>query len=256
MRKVLIDGLGVRYGSRTIFSGITADFHGGETVSVIGGNGAGKTTFLKALAGLVPHDGTVMLEEEGVRRPLDRKVAYVPQLTSVTSRLTVFEMVLLGLARGLGWRVTPEIHDRVDRTLHAMGIDRYAHEPVASLSGGQKQLVFMAQAFVSEPTVLLLDEPTSALDLRHQLIVMNAARDYARKTGAVTIAVVHDLLAASRFSDRLMLLGEGELQCFDTPEVVLSPERLEAVYRVSVSVENTRAGFRQVVPIKPLDDDK
>ena len=87
-----------------------------------------------------------------------------------------------------------------------MQISHLADRPVASLSGGQKQLVFMAQAFVSRPRVLLLDEPTSALDLRHQLIVMQAARSYAKTTGAAVLAIVHDLMLAARFSDKLLRL--------------------------------------------------
>lgn len=117
-------------------------------------------------------------------------VAYVPQLTAVQSRLTVFEMVLLGLVNDLSLTVDGKTFDRVDAVLHAMHINELASEPVLSLSGGQKQLVFMAQAFVSSPRVLLLDEPTSALDLRHQLIVMQAARRYTERTGPQPCCVV------------------------------------------------------------------
>lgn len=234
---------------------ISATLEGGELVSVIGRNGGGKTTFLKAVAGLVPHSGTVEVCESEAVRPLealDVGIAYVPQLMQVTSRLTVFEMVLLGLVKDLSWRVTPEIFERVDETLHAMNIDRFANEPVCRLSGGQKQLVFMAQAFVSKPKILLLDEPTSALDLRHQLVVMNAARRYTDENGAITMTVVHDLMTAARFSDRLLLLGDGSVSCFDAPSRVLDPDLLAAVYQVSVSVEQTDPGFLSVIPIRPL----
>ena len=251
MVKLTIEGLGVQFGAAPVLHDVNAQLHGGELVSVIGQNGCGKTTLLKAVAGLVPSLGTVRITEDDA--PLSvSSVAYVPQLTEVASRLTVFEMVLLGLVKELSWRVSKEVFERVDETLHAMNIAQFAHTPVCRLSGGQKQLVFMAQAFVAKPRVLLLDEPTSALDLRHQLVVMNAARAYTEKEGAVTMVIVHDLLTAARFSDRLLMLGNGTVRLFDEPATVLNPDILADVYQVSVSVERTLPGFLSVVPIKPL----
>lgn len=174
--KLSIENLSVSFGSKTVLSDVSADIAGGELVSVIGQNGCGKTTLLKAVAGLVKATGRVLATENG-KTLSNSAVAYVPQLTAVQSRLTVFEMVLLGLVNDLSLTVDGKTFDRVDAVLHAMHINELASEPVLSLSGGQKQLVFMAQAFVSSPRVLLLDEPTSALDLRHQLIVMQAHAD-------------------------------------------------------------------------------
>lgn len=247
MTSLAIDNLCVDLGGRPVLKNITASFNGGELVGVIGQNAGGKTTLLKAVAGLVPSKlGSVVIDDHLAR------IAYVPQLSHVASRLSVFEMVLLGLVKNLSLRITREIFDQVDETLHAMGINKLAQTPVCRLSGGQKQLVFMAQAFVSRPRVLLLDEPTSALDLRHQLVVMNAARRYTTTTGAVTMVVVHDLLTAARFSDKLLLLAEGRVRVFDEPKAVLDPAVLSEVYQVSVSVEPTKPGFLNVVPIEPL----
>ena len=236
--KLSIENLSVSFGSKTVLSDVSADIAGGELVSVIGQNGCGKTTLLKAVA--------------NSKTLSNSAVAYVPQLTAVQSRLTVFEMVLLGLVHDLSLTVDGKTFDRVDAVLHAMHINELASEPVLSLSGGQKQLVFMAQAFVSSPRVLLLDEPTSALDLRHQLIVMQAARRYTERTGAATVCVVHDLMVAARFSDRLIMLDHGRVRACGTPKEVLKPDMLEAVYRVSTHVGLTEPGFINVVPIEPL----
>lgn len=220
--KLTVENLSVAFGRRRVLEDVSLTVEGGQLMSVIGQNGCGKTTLLKAVAG------------------------------SVTSRLTVFEMVLLGLVRDLSLSLDAKTFDRVDAVLHAMHINTLASEPVHSLSGGQKQLVFMAQAFVSNPRVLLLDEPTSALDLRHQLIVMQAARDYTDRTGAVTLCVVHDLMAAARYSDRLLMLDQGRVRLFAKPEEVLKPELIREVYRVSAHVGVTAPGFLSVVPIEPL----
>lgn len=245
-----VENLNVGFGRRTVLRDISFTVHSGEFICLLGQNAAGKTTLFKAVSNLIASSGRVTLCENGKALPRSA-IAYLPQLTQVQSRLTVFEMVMLGLGRRLSWRVTPDIFERVDQTLHAMQISHLADRPVASLSGGQKQLVFMAQAFVARPKVLLLDEPTSALDLRHQLVVMEAARRYAAETGAVCLAVVHDLLTASRFSRSLLLLEEGRISALASPEEVLRAEKLEPVYHVDVSVEQSRSGFLQVVPLRP-----
>lgn len=251
MISLTLKDLSVRLGGKDILRGVNATFEGGQIVSVVGQNGCGKTTLLKAIAGITSHLGDVFVQD-GAHNLSTKAIRYMPQLSTVTSRLTVFEMVLLGLEAQLGWRVDQATFDRVDRLLHLLEIDHLAHTPVASLSGGQKQLVFLAQACVSEPKVLLLDEPTSALDLRYQLVVMKAIRRYTEATGAVTIIVMHDLLNAARFCQKVMLLDSGSVMAFDTPENVFEQSRLEAVYGVKVSVEASQCGFLNVIALEPV----
>ena len=241
MIELTLDKLAVSYGQNPVLSNISANIKGAQLISVIGHNGSGKTTLLKAIAGLVHHQGDVFVKQDGQDVPVSA-IRYVPQLSNISSTLTVFEMVLLGLVKTLSWRAT----------LHALEIDKLAHVPVNRLSGGQRQLVFLAQVFVSEPKVLLLDEPTSALDLRHQLIVMNAVREYTQKNEAITLVIMHDLLTAARFSRQILLLERGTLSILDEPELVLQAQRLERIYNVSVSIEKTASDFLNVVPIKPL----
>ena len=237
--RLSVKDLGVAYCGRPILKHVTFDIEGGTLVCVAGRNAAGKTTLLKAVAGMTPHTGAVTLTDG----------------SETFSSRAVFEIVMLGLGRSLSWRVTPDVFEKVDQTLHAMQISPLADKPVASLSGGQKQLVFMAQAFVSGPKVLLLDEPTSALDMRHQLIVMQAAVDYVKRTGAVALAVVHDLMLASRFSSKLLMICEGGVRRYDTPQNVLTPEEMRDIYRIEAAVDKTREDCVVVIPQKPLDVD-
>ena len=151
--------------------------------------------------------------------------------------------------------MTPDIFERVDQTLHAMQISHLADRPVASLSGGQKQLVFMAQAFVSRPRVLLLDEPTSALDLRHQLIVMQAARSYAKTTGAAVLAIVHDLMLAARFSDKLLMLGDGTIRRFAAPAEGTHARSWRSFIAWKPRLNASQEGLLTVIPMTPLDVD-
>lgn len=251
MIQLALNNLAVCYDDNPVLHNICANIEGAQLVSVIGHNGSGKTTLLKAIAGLIHHQGEVSVKQDGQDVPVSA-IRYVPQLSGISSTLTVFEMVLLGLVKSLSWRVSEEIFDKVDATLHSLEIDKLANVPINRLSGGQRQLVFLAQVFVSQPKVLLLDEPTSALDLRHQLIVMNAVSEYTQKHEAITLVIMHDLLTAARFSQQILLLESGTLSILDEPELVLQAKRLERIYNVSVSIEKTASNFLNVVPIKPL----
>lgn len=256
MTDLSIKNLKVGYGSKTVIEEVSADFKGGEMTAVIGRNGVGKTTFIKALAGLSEKSGEIRLMEDGKEISVKKHTAYVPQLGSSNTRLTVFEMVLLGLVNNLKWNVTKEQLERVSETLTQMRIHGISDQPFNTLSGGQKQMVAMAQSLISKPKVLLLDEPTSALDLRHQLIVMDIAQKYTRETGAVTIFVVHDLMLASRYGERLLLLQKGKVRAYGKAQDVLKEELIEEIYKVEVSVEETKNGFLNVVPIRPIEKHK
>ena len=207
--KLSIENLSVSFGSKTVLSDVSADIAGGELVSVIGQNGCGKTTLLKAVAGLVKATGRVLATENG-KTLSNSAVAYVPQLTAVQSRLTVFEMVLLGLVNDLSLTVDGKTFDRVDAVLHAMHINELASEPVLSLSGGQKQLVFMAQAFVSSPRVLLLDEPTSALDPELGAGVLSLIKELSREDYTI-IVVTHNMSFAREVSEEVVFVEKGEI---------------------------------------------
>lgn len=252
MLKLNIENIRVKYAERVVLNGISAQFRGGEMTSVIGKNGIGKTTLIKAIAKLIKHSGTVSLTDDKGSVYSASDMAYLPQMSTSDSKLTVFEMVLLGLVKHLRWRVSEEQIEQAAGVLKQLNLLHLSNQPFHQLSGGQKQLVSMARSLVSGPKVLLLDEPASALDIRHQLMVMDLARKYTKQTGAVTIFVEHDLTLAARYSDRMLLLDDAEITAFDTPEQVLRPDVLEKVYRVKVKVEKTSLGSLNVIPIEPL----
>lgn len=221
-----IQNLGVDFGPKKVLHDISFSVGAGELVSVTGRNAAGKTTLLKAIAGLAPRVGNVVLKENGELLPKSA-IAYLPQLTQVASRLSVFEMVMLGLGRRLSWRVTPDVFEQVDQTLHAMQISHLADLPVASLSGGQKQLVFMAQAFVSRPRVLLLDEPTSALDPEYTAEVLDVVAEL-QEEGIEFVIVTHEMGFARKACEKTAFIHAGKiLECRASAELFQAPQAPE-----------------------------
>ena len=243
MLKLKIEGLSCSIKNKEILKDITVSFQQGEMAAVLGRNGAGKTTFIRCIANLIAHQGSIVLEEDG--KKLGRSsIAYLPQLEKITSSLTTFETILLGLTKTLSWKVSEAQLAKVSQVIRELKLDAFANTPVRSLSGGQKQLVFLAQSFVSEPRLLLLDEPTSAL--------METVHRYCKKRNAVALYVIHDLMLASRFSDAVLFLHNGMAHAFDTPDAVLNSETIDPIYQIESLIEKNSRGLTTMTPIKPL----
>ncbi|NIF93587.1 ABC transporter ATP-binding protein, partial [Burkholderia sp. Cy-637] len=131
--------------------------------------------------------------------------------------------------------------------LARLGIGALAARSLDELSGGQRQLVGIAQALVRDPQVLLLDEPLSALDLNHQFHVMQVLREVTRERGIATVVVLHDINAAMRACDRAMLLHRGRIERFGEPAEVVTSESLAEVFGVRARIEPCSQGHRQVM---------
>ena len=244
-----LHSLCVRYGAHRALDGVTLEARGGEMLALLGPNGSGKSTLLRAIAGLLRHDGQVAMQ--GFTRDA---IALMPQDSGSHAALTVLETVLLGRRRALGWRVPePELARAAD-ALRLLGIAPLAARLIGELSGGQRQMVFLAQVLAAEPRVLLLDEPTSALDIRHQLALLDLLRQLTRERGLVTVVALHDLNAAARFADRLALLNRGRLLADGGAAEGLTAARLAGAYRGEAQGHAAPEGHLSVSPSRALPE--
>ncbi len=225
---VTLRSVGVRYGGRVAVEGVSLSLLVGQVTAIVGPNGSGKSSLLRALAGVIRHDGGI----DGDRS----RIGYMPQGDPDRVALTAFEIVLLGRLRSLRFRVADDDLRAAEAAMHALGIAELGPRPIATLSGGQRQLVLLAQVFAGEPRLLLLDEPTSALDIRHQMRVLALLRDATRQSGMTTVVVLHDLNAAARYADRIALMHQGRLAADGPPDLVLTPDRLRTVFETEVAV--------------------
>lgn len=248
MLELKIKDLTIELDNNKVIDKVSTTFTEGTVNSIIGINGAGKTVFVKAIANLLSYKGNISLINNGVE--LDREeIAYVPQMTAITSQLTVFEMILLGKVMHLTWRIKDELLAEVEQLIDRMKLSHLSNKKFSTLSGGQKQMVIMAQSIIARPKVLLLDEPTSALDLKHQLELLDIAQSYAIDHQAICLVIMHDLSLVSRYSDTVMVLHNGALYKHDTPRYVIQQSILEKVYGVEVEVTDTQKGFQAVTPL-------
>jgi len=245
--------LRVAYGERTIIADLSVQpLRPGTVTALLGPNGSGKSTLLKALAGLTRiAGGQVLLDGQDLTsasfETRARQVVYLPQSLPAAVHLRVFESVLVAanastFADGGSASVTA-----VQSLLERLGIGHLAMQYLDSLSGGQKQLVGLAQAMIRRPRLLLLDEPLSALDLNYQFHVMDLLNQETRDNGLITVIVLHDLNIALRHADYTLMIRKGELIAEGSPREVISPASLADVYGVVGRVEPCSRGIPQVL---------
>jgi len=238
-----LNDVGVRYGKHEVLSGITTPvMKGGEITAVIGPNAAGKSSLFRRIAGLLGGPGEITIG--GVP---SRGVCYMPQDTSVNTVLTVYESVLLARKQGGEHRVSDGDLEAVDDVLAALRIEPIAFRGLCELSGGQRQLVSLAQTLVREPKILLLDEPTSALDLHRQVEVLALIQALSRKREICVVLAVHDLNQVLRVADRVLVIDAGTMVRCGPAEAVITPDLLRDIYKVDGRIERCSRLCAQVI---------
>ncbi|WGT28102.1 ABC transporter ATP-binding protein [Pseudomonas marginalis] len=241
MVKIQLQDLGARYGQRTIIRGVTtAAFTGGQVVAVVGPNAAGKSTLFKRMAGLIDGPGQVILQDSKKGR---QGICYMPQGLNASARLTVYESVLLARKQlSPQWTVHDDELNLVDEMLEALGISDLSFRNLGELSGGQQQLVSIAQTLVREPEILLMDEPTSALDMHRQVQVLNFMGALARQQQVIVFIALHDLNQALRFADQVLVIADGTAQGSGASHEVITEHMLREVYQVEARIEQCSRG--------------
>ena len=236
MNLLEVNGLSFDYGAGPLISGLSFSAAAGDFVCVLGPNGCGKSTLLKLLTGyLKAAPGAVRLSGEDVSRlgsaRLARLAAYVPSEIETPYDFSVRETVLMGrLSRSGPWRgYGPEDAAAADSAMAETGVAALAGRSIVTLSSGERQLVFIAQALAQEAGLLLLDEPTSHLDVRYKSDIMALLARLAGK-GLAVAAVLHEPALAAMGCTKALLMERGGRYSFGPSSEMLSAARLAAAY--------------------------
>jgi len=223
----------------------------GKITVLLGPNGSGKSTLLRSLAGLNRAEGQLMLDGHDLMpMPFARRAAqvvYLPQTQPAGVHLHVLESIIVAQRASGGKSKVTDGTDKVMTLLRQLGIEHLALSYLDQLSGGQKQLVGLAQSLIRQPSLLLLDEPLSALDLNYQFHVMDLVRKETQKRNIVTVVVVHDINIALRHGDRVLMLKDGHLIADGEPEAVITADSLARVYGVRGRIERCSQGTPQIL---------
>lgn len=223
----------------------------GKITVLLGPNGSGKSTLLRSLAGLNRAEGQLILDGHDLMpMPFARRaeqVVYLPQSLPAGVHLHVLESIIVAQRASGSNSKQAETTEQVMTLLQQLGIEHLALSYLDQLSGGQKQLVGLAQSLIRQPSLLLLDEPLSALDLNYQFHVMDLVRKETQKRNIVTVVVVHDINIALRHGERVLMLKDGNLIADGEPEEVITPDSLARVYGVRGRIERCSQGTPQIL---------
>lgn len=241
MTMLKVEHLTCGYGGAPVVKDLSFEVPAGGRLCILGPNGCGKTTLLRALAGLLPHEGSVTAEGRDLsalpRRQMARTVALLSQISSVYFSYTVYETVLMGRyahqAGGAFSGPGPEDRRIALECMERTGVADLRQRQVTELSGGQLQRVFLARTFAQQPRIILLDEPTNHLDLKYQVELVQELKAWAAEGGRCVVGVLHDVNLALDLADLFLLMEEGRARYFG-PAAEFDPAALNRVYQMDV----------------------
>jgi iron complex transport system ATP-binding protein len=230
------------YDGFDVIHGVSFEVSAGQNLCIAGPNGCGKTTILRAIAGLLPYKGHIEFENSEIsslkRAKIAKSIALMTQITSVYFSYSIYETVMLGryLHINGGAFASPSKEDKqyVMQCLEDVGLADLKDRQITSLSGGQLQRVFLARTFAQEPSMILLDEPTNHLDLKYQIELIERLREWSAQKNRAIIGVLHDLNLTMHFADKVLLLNDGKTAAFGDVQDVLEGGLLRQVYGVDV----------------------
>ena len=222
-----IRGLHKSFGEKRVLRGFSLTVEEGQTLSMIGYSGSGKSVTLKSILGLIrPDSGEVWVDDQNVHSlprdelyALRRRAGYVFQFAALFDSMTVGENVAMGLRR-IKTMTDPEIRDRVSESLRLVDLVGADDQYPSELSGGMRKRAGLARAIATEPKYLLYDEPTTGLDPVTTTTIDNLINRMAEELGVTALVVTHDMTSAYRISDRIAMLHEGSIRMVGTPDEI------------------------------------
>jgi zinc/manganese transport system ATP-binding protein len=250
---VSAENLTAGYREKTVWQDANFSIGRGEFVAVIGPNGAGKTTLFRLLLGLQkPISGAIKIFDSPPKRG-NPQIGYVPQRHIIDSETNIesLELVRLGLS-GKKWGFNPfshKDHDIAFAALRSVGAEELAHRPLGVLSGGELQRIFLAEALVSDPSLLLLDEPLSNLDMRRESDLLHLVNEVVHTRGVTALLIAHNINPLLPHLDKVIYIANGRVAT-GKPDEVLTSERLTELYGVQVEVLRDDKGNVAIIGVE------
>ncbi|HHW7507104.1 ABC transporter ATP-binding protein [Mannheimia haemolytica] len=239
--------------NRKLLSNISLNLSKGRLYGVIGHNGSGKSTLMRLLSGdITPTSGSILVDglplHQLSTKEAAKHIAYLPQRLPEAADFLVQELVALGRFPYQKWLQKPTEFDVqiVEQAMESTSVTQFAKQPVNSLSGGEKQRVWLAMCLAQQTPYLLLDEPLAALDIVYQVEVMQLIRKLVNEQGLTVIIIIHDINLASQFCDEIIALKQGELCIQGSVDEIMQEQKLLEIFGLKLHLFNHPAGLHKV----------
>ncbi|GGY03587.1 iron ABC transporter ATP-binding protein [Paludibacterium paludis] len=245
---ITVNSLCKTYGAKAVLSNVSARFPARRLTSLIGPNGAGKSTLLMMMARLLePSGGEILIDGRRVSEirmgDYARRVATLRQSPGFNLRLTVGELVAFGRFPYSRGALTAEDRLAIDEAIAFLSLQPLRDAYLDELSGGQRQMAFLAMTIAQQTDCLLLDEPLNNLDIRHAVHIMRALRRLCDEFGRTVILVVHDINFASHYSDHIVAMKGGGVHCAGAVREVVTESRLRELYGLDFEITHGERGW-------------
>jgi len=238
---IKLDKLTKMFGQQTVVKAASADIEKGKVTSIIGPNGAGKSTLLSMACRLINRDtGEVWIDNQELvdwdTKALAKKLSVLRQANSLTMRFSVRELVSFGRFPYSKGKLTAQDQNIIDQSISYLDLQDIEHKYLDELSGGQRQLAFIAMVIAQDTDYVFLDEPLNNLDIKHSLQIMATIQRLAHELNKAVVVVIHDINFASCYSDYIMALKKGEVVASGSVEQVIQAEVLADIYETPFRV--------------------
>lgn len=244
---ITVQNLHKSYGKKTVLTDINLAFPKGHITSLIGPNGAGKSTLLMMMAGLLdPSTGQICLDDRNIKdirtSEYAHLVATLRQSPGFNLRLTVEDLISFGRFPYSRGSLTERDKHIIDEAIHFLALEHLRSAYLDELSGGQRQMAFLAMTIAQQTDVLLLDEPLNNLDMKHAVQIMQALRRLCDEQKRTVILVIHDINFAANYSDHIVALKNGSLKFNGPSEEVITESNLSNLYELNFEVIRSKRG--------------
>lgn len=238
---IATDSLSKQYGEKTVLSDVTLELPRGKLVAFIGGNGAGKSTLLSLIARTLPRsagkviiDGTELADWNN--RELAKKLSILRQTNDIDIRLTVRELVAFGRFPYTRGRLNATDERQIDNALACLGLKALQERYLDELSGGQRQMAFIAMIVAQDTEYIMLDEPLNNLDMRHSVQIMNVLRQLVRTAGKTVFVVIHDINFVAAHADYIIALKDWRIAAQGDVREIIRTDVLRRIYGMDIRV--------------------
>lgn len=239
-----IKDLEIAYEKNIVIKELDIEIKKGDIFTILGCNGSGKSTLLRAISRVIPYkNGKISLENEIIHninsKEFAKKLAFVSQNNEIPEDISVEEFIKYGRSPHKKWYEPYNKNDKeiVTWAIKVCKLEKFAQRKVMSLSGGERQKVWIAMVLAQKTPILLLDEPTTYLDIFHQFEIMELIKELNEKFGITIVMVLHDLNQASQYSERVLVLKDGKKYIEGKTQEVLTTELVKDVYGVESEIE-------------------